>query len=583
MEKWSKIKISKEDIDKLSKVASAPSPIVAAYDEDSKEINVQGLPSTVTSFSGMLNPVCKYALTRILSTDDKPIYLTGGSYGAGPSDNEIPIDINKTATVYDTVTAIYTDRIVTAYEQYGTYHVTCYARNKKQSKDYIQALNEKMFYENQYRGKCLLFNGERVVFSESPSVDWEKVILPESTKEKILLNTASFLTNEKYRTANLNQRGLILHGPPGTGKTMLVKSIFKKLADKQITRIYTNAGSFPYTSSVDDLFDFLRFTGSTMLAFEDMDLISPDRSEGNGRKILGSLLNNLDGIRKIKSPLVVVGTTNDVGMLDVALANRPSRFDRKIEIGKPAIEEIKRFYNSLLGFDVEDNIVQASNGFCGAHIEEVVKTAKMLSIHNDIDILSSLKEACTEVQENFFPMMKESSSDETLRKSAQQMFIMAPPGMDMQSIFPQLLPFLNMGIKKQHDVSDAEATAIWNMWRDQENNVKDNVIAHSLQSSVLSSLQDKKIIKTIDNGHISLTDKGKKVLSSLILSMEKNTFENLQEADVISMDEVDKIIHNAGKKSTKKTASQEVIKEVIKEDITNDYYFKAIKDINKDT
>jgi SpoVK/Ycf46/Vps4 family AAA+-type ATPase len=585
--KWDKKNINKETLKKVASYGIAEP--VQAYDPIAKEasphngeeVDLRGLFSTSLTYSGLLNPICKYAITKQLQAESsKPLFLTGGKFSDGPIDQEIQTDVNKTETVFSNLTAIYGDKIIKCYEEYGDFTVACYSKNKKASKDYINNLRDKMVTDNQYRGKFVFFSSASgITYRENPEVEWENVILDPDHKKEIMLNTASFLTNEKYRKMGLNQRGLILHGPPGTGKTMVVKSLFSSLDNKEITRVYASADSFPYADSMTDLFDFLKFTGKSILAFEDMDLISPDRNANQGRQILGSLLNNLDGLRKKNEPLVVVGTTNDLGIMDEALANRPSRFDRKINIGLPAEQEIRKFYHSFTGVDVSDEIVAMSKGFAGAHIKEVVNTAKLLSVDSETEINDNLNTACSIIKNNFFGgTIKEACTEarKGMTKEAQQIMMLTPQYDDYDFI-THLLPFLNLRQKKSE--INVEANLLYNLWKGQESNIKDNKIAHALTQDDIIKMQDKDLVHQIDHKHVALTDNGKKILRSIILATETNTFENIKEADSIDMDNVNSIVMGGTNAGMAKSASKATPKEDKAKPIDGDHFFNAIKDL----
>jgi len=587
--KWNK---SSVDSKKLKKIAyyegreeyypSVPTQVQAKeLKKDTGDLDHSGLHSTSVSYRGLLNPVCKYAFQNIIDNGEKPLFRTNvGSYEKRAGTCEIQIGVNDTKTVFDAVRVVYDDKIVEAVDSYGDFGVVCYAKDKQTTKDYINSLKDKMRTDNQYRGKCLFFSSESIIFRDDPTVAWDDVIMDEKSKKEIKINTVNFLTNPEFRKTGINRRGLILYGPPGTGKTMLVKSLFNTLSDSNVTRIYATADTFTYPSVVGELFDFLKFTGSTALAFEDMDLISPERSDGGGRKVLGALLNNLDGIRQIDDPLVVIGTTNDVGMLDHALANRPCRFDRKIEVPLPADEQKKQFYNILIGSDVGDNIIGLSNGFSGAHIKEAVNTAKLLSAETGTSVGDCLEMACNVIRDNFFPMNKVASSvlyknnGGKMSKTAQYM-ILTP--LFLNDYPSNLLPLLTMR-PSTSDITDKEATSLWNMWRKQEGTVQENRMSVNadLEQNLLQSLAGKEILTQNDDGTVSLTDKGKKILRSIILASEKNTFEGDKDKEYISMQEVHGKIHGNVKNKKTKCAQSEGEKG---KKIDSDYYFNAIKDI----
>lgn len=597
--KWTKSSIKAEDIIKIAQsleesygeahVEAAP-PITSYDDTQKTDVNnafndkgnfdYSGMFSTRVKYIGLLNPICKYALYNIVENGEKPIFKTNvGSLEKRAGTCEVKTGVNDTKTVFNNIRAIYKDKIIEAFEEYGEFSVVCYAKKQADAKKYINNLKSMMKSDNQYRGKCLFFSSNDIVFRDDPTVAWGDVIMAEKKKKEIKLNTVDFLTNPKLRKLGLNRRGLILHGPPGTGKTMMIKSLFNTLAGSNVTRVYATSDTFTYPSVVSELFDFLKFTGSTALAFEDMDLISPERENGDGRKVLGALLNNLDGIRKIDDPLVVIGTTNDVGMLDHALANRPCRFDRKIEVPLPEDEQKKMFYNLLVGSDVSEEVIKLSNGFSGAHIKETVNTARLMSAESGTELTECLQTACNVIRENFFPMSKVASSklyknkNGKLSKSAQYM-ILTPLFLDDYHNNNEILQLLDVG-PRSSDITDKEATSLWKLWKNQETDIKDNKIAigEDFGETLVSSLSNKKVLTKNNDGTFSLTDKGKKILRSIILASEKNTFEkDYRDPEFISMLEVKNKIHGSAVKKRQKIAHK-------KDDnkIGADYYYNAIR------
>jgi len=587
MIKWNKQSFEKENIKKVEAqykdyVVEKPEMVASQIKiDDNKSINLAGLQVTDTGFSGLLNPICKYAFAKMVNEMEKPIFFTSNSFSKYPGTCEITTDVDKTETVYDNACAIYNDKIVTISESYGTVSVACYAKDKPDTKKFIEALNHKMIKENQYRGKCLFFADSSVIFRDTPAVGWDDVVMAKKHKDEIKTNTVDFLTNPKFSSLGINTRGIILHGPPGTGKTMMVKSLFNSMKDTGITRVYATADTFTYADVVTQLFDFLKFTGKTILAFEDMDLISPERSDGSGRKVLGALLNSLDGIRKIADPLVVIGTTNDVSMLDRALANRPCRFDRKIEVPLPDPEQTKIFYSMLTKSEVNNDVVELSKGFSGAHIKEAVNTAKLLSIQTGLDISSCLKDACHIIRENFFPMTKEASGtlykneNNGLKKEA-QIALITPLLNNPIGAQYTIIPLLNF-FKRPSEYGNKEATSLWKIWKDHDGKIENNKIAIDKEkySEAIGALTQKSLIEGDANGTYALTDKGKKLLRSIILTTEVNTFEkNAQEPNEIDMATVQKKIHGSQGKKIKKASNQ-------KSGIGKDWYFEAVKDINK--
>jgi len=302
----------------------------------------------------------------------------------------------------ESVSAIYDNKIITAYMKYGSFCVNCYAQSREEAKHWIDRFETDMVKKNQYRGKCLYAEKETMFFRDVPKVSWDDVVLSEKAKKDIRLNTSDFLGNAKFAMAGVNKRGLVMFGPPGTGKTSVVKAVFNDLDKKNVRRIYVTAESFRYMA-VSKLFEFLAYLGPTVLAFEDIDFMSGNRDNFTASNQLGDLLTNLDGMRKFGEPLVVIASTNKIELLDTALSSRPCRFDRRVEIGLPDAANLKLMYFKHLNNEVSDEIINLSKDFTGSHVVETVNTAKILATNEDKATIDCLKEACEIIRENFFP------------------------------------------------------------------------------------------------------------------------------------------------------------------------------------
>ncbi len=362
---------------------------------------ILGLTPVSRSYDGLLVPIAKYTITNLLK-EQTPKIATANDFGKKPVLDDLQVDVYSTMPAIENLSAVYDNKIITAYMQYGSFHVNCYAQTREEAKQWIDRFETDMVKKNQYRGKCLYAEKETMFFKDVPKVSWDDVVLTEKAKKDIRLNTSEFLGNQKFAMSGVNKRGLVMYGPPGTGKTSVVKAVFNDLDKKNVSRIYVTAESFRYMA-VSKLFEFLAYLGPTVLAFEDIDFMSGNRDNFTASNQLGDLLTNLDGMRKFGEPLVVIASTNKIEMLDTALSSRPCRFDRRIEIGLPGPENLKMMYFKHLGKAVDDDIISLSKDFTGSHVVETVNTAKILATNENKETLDCLKEACEIIRENFFP------------------------------------------------------------------------------------------------------------------------------------------------------------------------------------
>jgi transitional endoplasmic reticulum ATPase len=139
--------------------------------------------------------------------------------------------------------------------------------------------------------------------------------------------------------ALLQYRGILLHGPSGNGKSLLVKKLSEEFEvpffvlefDKVFSKYLGES-----EKSIRDVFNSARFFAPCVIVIEDVDAIGGKRNKesGVGERVLSTLLNEIDGVSSTRQVLAI-GTTNAPELVDSALL-RPGRFDRLIEIGPPS-------------------------------------------------------------------------------------------------------------------------------------------------------------------------------------------------------------------------------------------------------
>ena len=181
---------------------------------------------------------------------------------------------------------------------------------------------------------------------------------------------------------------------PGCGKTMIERWLASKVTG-EVTTIWVTAKSIGSAEDVASIFDIARKLSPALVIMEDLDLISGTRSlfGQSGSGPLGEMLNQLDGLTQDQS-IVLVGSTNRLGSLDEALADRPGRFDRVYEVGKPTEDIAKiiaRNYLVKRGIDpqVVENLTLSclnSGEFTGAQVVEIVKGGIFEAIHRNCDV-----------------------------------------------------------------------------------------------------------------------------------------------------------------------------------------------------
>lgn len=176
-------------------------------------------------------------------------------------------------------------------------------------------------------------------------------------------------------------RGLLLAGPPGTGKTALCRALAAEYEGRATVVIVSAAvGSY----MLGDLYERLDALSPALVLVEDLDLIVGSREEGAGPGLI-QFLTVLDGLMTRHSGVVTIATTNDPSAIDAA-ATRAARFDQVVYLGLPS-EEARRaiveLYLSRVNHDADlDDLAARSDGLSGADLREVVRSA-VLDSDND--------------------------------------------------------------------------------------------------------------------------------------------------------------------------------------------------------
>jgi AAA+ superfamily predicted ATPase len=209
----------------------------------------------------------------------------------------------------------------------------------------------------------------------------DNLILSKGLKEELHADLVRFFASEKvFRQYGVPwRRGILLLGPPGNGKTHAIKALINAF-DKPCLYVKSTSGDRPSSSQVAirTIFERARATAPCILVLEDLDSLVSD----DNRSVF---LNELDGFTD-NSGILTIATTNHAEKLDVAIIDRPSRFDRKYHFDLPgAVERTAylEFWNRTVQPELRlsatgpAEIAALTEGFSFAYLKELMMSSIM--------------------------------------------------------------------------------------------------------------------------------------------------------------------------------------------------------------
>jgi proteasome regulatory subunit len=189
--------------------------------------------------------------------------------------------------------------------------------------------------------------------------------------------------------------GVLLHGPPGTGKTMLAKAVanetdatFIKMAGSELVQKFIGEGA----RLVRDLFELASEREPAIIFIDEIDAIASKRTDSKTsgdaevQRTMMQLLSEMDGFED-RGQIRIIAATNRFDMLDRAIL-RPGRFDRLIEVPEPGAEGRERIIEiHTEGMDLADDvdfgeIAEMTDEFSGAELASLATEAGMFAIRD---------------------------------------------------------------------------------------------------------------------------------------------------------------------------------------------------------
>ena len=244
----------------------------------------------------------------------------------------------------------------------------------------------------------------RMFIGNKPATTFDDVAGVDEAKQE-LTEVVEFLKYpEKFSTLGARiPRGVLLVGPPGTGKTMLARAVageagvpFFSISGSEFVEMFVGVGA----SRVRDLFDQAKRNAPCIVFIDEIDAVGRQRGAGLGgshderEQTLNQILVEMDGF-DTGTNVIVLASTNRPDVLDPALL-RPGRFDRQVVLDRPDIKGRMGILDvHVRGKPLDKSvdllrIAQISPGFSGADLANVVNEAAILAARKNRKVITQI-------------------------------------------------------------------------------------------------------------------------------------------------------------------------------------------------
>ena len=270
-----------------------------------------------------------------------------------------------------------------------------------------------LFYWLIYKKGASSFShtNKKSIAGEKIGITWNDVIGMDEAKQE-----AFEVVNLIKDRAALHQiggkilKGLLLLGPPGCGKTYLAKAIateaklpFIAMSGSEFVEMFVGVGAGRIRSLFKRAHHLAELEGGCLIFIDELDALGAARGQERGgggqtehNQTLNQLLVEMDGLKEKDLNIVIIGATNaPENFLDPALL-RPGRFDRKIYVDKPNLEDRQRLFEYYLRnvkYDASivkiDRLARICVGHSPADIANIVREAALIAVRNKKQVITN--------------------------------------------------------------------------------------------------------------------------------------------------------------------------------------------------
>ncbi|SCU98508.1 LADA_0H13476g1_1 [Lachancea dasiensis] len=239
----------------------------------------------------------------------------------------------------------------------------------------------------------------REIFLEMPKVYWSDIGGQQDLKLKLkeMIQLPLEASESFSRLGVSAPKGVLLYGPPGCSKTLTAKALatesgvnFLAVKGPEIFNKYVGESE----RAIREIFRKARAASPSIIFFDEIDALSPDRDAGGSTSaanhVLTSLLNEIDGVEELNG-VVIVAATNRPDEIDSALL-RPGRLDRHIYVGPPDFDaRLQILKKNAKNFHIEDekatlqDLAQRTEGCSGAEVVLLCQEAGLAAIMENLE------------------------------------------------------------------------------------------------------------------------------------------------------------------------------------------------------
>ncbi len=251
---------------------------------------------------------------------------------------------------------------------------------------------------------------KKSIAGEDIGITWNDVIGMEEAKQEAL-EVVKLITDraQLQRIGGKILKGILMLGPPGCGKTYLAKAIateaklpFISMSGSEFVEMFVGVGAGRIRSLFKKARQLAELKGGCIIFIDEVDAVGAQRAADTGfggqtetNTTLNQLLVEMDGLKEKDLNVVIIGATNMAEyFLDAALL-RPGRFDRKIYVDKPSLEDREKlfaYYLKNVKYDANDvkidRLARITVGNSPADIANIVREAALIAVRRSRPLIT---------------------------------------------------------------------------------------------------------------------------------------------------------------------------------------------------